>query len=107
MASTELRLGREEAVGAYEAHGRVSGGGRPEVLERLYQSWKADVAVGKSSLMIAPDTATVAELNRRARPGPGRRRRGPGGRCGAGRWPGGRRGRRGGDPGEQPPPRDG
>ena len=67
VASTELRLGREEAVGTYEAHGRVSGGGRPEMLERLYQSWKADVAAGKSSLMIAPDAATVAELNRRAR----------------------------------------
>ena len=67
VASTALRLGREEAVATYEAHGRVSGGGRPEMLERLYQSWKADVAVGKSSLMIAPDTATVAELNRRAR----------------------------------------
>ncbi len=90
VASTELRLGRAEAVGAYEAHGRVSGGGRAEVLERLYQSWKADVTAGKSSLMIAPDAATVAELNRRARPGPGRRRRGPGGRSGAGRtarWP--------------------
>ena len=67
VASTALRLGREEAVATYEDHGRVSGGGRPEMLERLYQSWKADVAVGKSSLMIAPDTATVAELNRRAR----------------------------------------
>ena len=67
VASTELRLGRAEAVGTYEAHGRVSGGGRPEMLERLYESWKADVAVGKSSLMIAPDAATVAELNRRAR----------------------------------------
>ena len=69
--------------GTYEAHGRVSGGGRTEMLERLYEAWKADVAAGKSSLMIAPDAATVAELNRRARAGPGRRRRGPGGRCGA------------------------
>jgi conjugative relaxase-like TrwC/TraI family protein len=67
VASTALRLGREEAVATYEDHGRVFGGGRPEMLERLYQAWKADIAVGKSSLMIAPDAATVAELNRRAR----------------------------------------
>ena len=33
------------------------------MLERLYESWKADVAVGKSTLTVAPDTATVAELN--------------------------------------------
>ena len=67
VASTDLRLGREDAVVTYEAHGRISGGERREMLERLYESWKADVAAGKSSLMIAPDTATVAELNRRAR----------------------------------------
>jgi ATP-dependent exoDNAse (exonuclease V) alpha subunit len=37
-ASTALRLGRKEAVATYEGHGRVSGGARPEMLERLYQS---------------------------------------------------------------------
>ena len=30
-------------------------------------AWKHDIDAGRSSLMIAPDTATVAELNRRAR----------------------------------------
>jgi len=66
-ASVELRLGREAAIGAYEAHGRVTGGERAEMLERLYQAWKADIDAGLSSLMIASDSATVAELNRRAR----------------------------------------
>ncbi|MHB8296567.1 MAG: MobF family relaxase [Acidimicrobiales bacterium] len=66
-ASVELRLGREAAIDAYESHGRVGGGERSEMLERLYQAWKADVDAGRSSLMIAADSATVAELNRRAR----------------------------------------
>ena len=66
-ASVELRLGREHAVDAYEAHGRVLGGEREAMLDALYRSWKADVDARKSSLMIAPDAATVAELNARAR----------------------------------------
>jgi len=66
-ASVELRLGGETALDAYDAHGRVTGGERAEMLERLYQAWKADIDAGLSSLMIAPDSATVAELNRRAR----------------------------------------
>jgi len=66
-ASVELRLGRKSVVDAYEAHGRVAGGERAEMLECLYQAWKADIDAGRSSLMIASDSATVAELNRRAR----------------------------------------
>jgi len=66
-ASVELRLGREAAVDVYEARGRVTGGERAEMLERLYQAWKADIDAGRTSLMIASDSATVAELNRRAR----------------------------------------
>ena len=67
VASVELRLGHERAVDAYEAHGRVSGGEREAMLGALYRSWKTDVDAGKSSLMIAPDSATVAELNALAR----------------------------------------
>jgi len=66
-ASVELRLGRESAIDAYEVHGRVSGGERTEMLDRLYAAWKADVEAGRTSLMIASDSATVSELNRRAR----------------------------------------
>jgi len=66
-ASVELRLGAESAVETYEAHGRVVGGARDELIEAVYESWKADVEAGKSSLMIAGDAATVAELNHRAR----------------------------------------
>ncbi|MCU4187023.1 relaxase domain-containing protein [Acidiferrimicrobium sp. IK] len=66
-ASVELRLGHDSAVDAYSDHGRVVGGDRTDMPERLYQAWKADIDAGRSSLMIAADAATVAELNRRAR----------------------------------------
>lgn len=66
-ASVELRLGRSSAIDAYENQGRVSGGERSDMLDQLYAAWKADVGAGRSSLMIASDSATVAELNRRAR----------------------------------------
>jgi len=66
-ASVELRLGRESAIDAYVDHGRVAGGARAEMLDQLYAAWKADMDAGRTSLMIASDSATVAELNRRAR----------------------------------------
>ena len=66
-ASLGLRLGKEEAIVAYEAHGRVTGGERQALLHQLYRSWKTDIDQGPESLMIAPDSATVSELNARAR----------------------------------------
>jgi conjugative relaxase-like TrwC/TraI family protein len=66
-ASVELRAGNTSAIYAYEAHDRVISGDREVLLDAIYAAWKADVEAGKSSLMIAGDTATVAELNRRAR----------------------------------------
>jgi conjugative relaxase-like TrwC/TraI family protein len=66
-ASIELRLGNQAAIDTYQSQGRVTGGERTEMLDRLYQAWKADIEAGKSSLMIAGDAATVSELNRRAR----------------------------------------
>jgi hypothetical protein len=66
-ASVELRRGNRSAIDSYQAHDRITGGERKDLLDALYAAWKADVAAGKSSLMIATDAATVAELNRRAR----------------------------------------
>lgn len=66
-ASLLLREGRENVIGVYERHGRISGDSREELIAQLYAAWKADVDQGLSSLMIAGDSATVAELNRRAR----------------------------------------
>jgi conjugative relaxase-like TrwC/TraI family protein len=66
-ASLDLRVGRPEAIDAYQSHARVVGGDRDQLLEAIYQAWKRDIDTGRSSLMIAGDTATVTELNRRAR----------------------------------------
>jgi conjugative relaxase-like TrwC/TraI family protein len=66
-ASVALRAGSDEAIDAYEAHGRIEGGERDEMLDALYGAWKTDIEAGRSSLMIAGDLATVSELNVRAR----------------------------------------
>jgi len=66
-ASAQLRLGHPDAIDTYQAHDQITGGDRDAVLDALYQAWKTDVAAGRSSLMIAPDGATVGELNARAR----------------------------------------
>ena len=68
-ASVELRAGNTSAIDAYEAHDRVTSGDRESLLDAIYAAWKADVEAGKSSLMIAGDSSTVTELNRRARTG--------------------------------------
>ena len=65
-ASVELRAGSPDAVDAYDAHGRVAGGSRDEMLDALYKAWKRDIDESKISLMIAADTGTVGELNSRA-----------------------------------------
>ncbi len=67
QASAELRAGAPGAIDAYLGHGRVAEGNRQEMLAACYAAWKADVEAGKSSLMLAIDNVTVAELNRLAR----------------------------------------
>ncbi|MHB8221100.1 MAG: ATP-dependent DNA helicase, partial [Acidimicrobiales bacterium] len=66
-ASIDLRMGHTHAIEEYQSHGRIVSGSRDELLDAVYQSWRADIAAGKTSLMLAGDTATVAELNSRAR----------------------------------------
>lgn len=66
-ASLDVRHGRTEAIDVYETHGRISHGDRESLLDAAYEAWKRDVEGGKTSLMIAAESVTVAELNRRAR----------------------------------------
>jgi hypothetical protein len=66
-ASLLLRNGDPAAIDAYQGHGRIVEGEREEILDAAYQAWLADTQAGRTSLMIAPDAATVTELNRRAR----------------------------------------
>ncbi len=71
-ASTALRLGREDAVATYEAHGRLSGGERAEMLEHLYESWKADVARGQVEPHDRPRRGHRGRAEPPGTPGPGR-----------------------------------
>ncbi len=66
-ASLGVRNGTNAALGTYATHGRIAGGTRDEMLDALYSAWKADTKRGLHSLMLAGDTATVNELNARAR----------------------------------------
>ncbi len=66
-ASVDLRIGLPDVVDVYQGHGRVEGGDRDAMLDRLYGAWAVDVAAGKRSLMIAADNHTVTDLNQRAR----------------------------------------
>lgn len=66
-ASVQLRLGHASAIAAYQGNDRIVAGERQDLGDQLYTAWKADRDAGRTSLMIAADTATVAELNARAR----------------------------------------
>jgi len=66
-SSLQVRNGRTDAIDAYEAHGPIIQGDRASVLDAAYLAWKRDTDAGRTSLMIAADSLTVAELNRRAR----------------------------------------
>jgi len=66
-ASLGVRNGSTAALDTYATHGRIEDGTRDEMLDALYTAWKADTDRGLHSLMLAGDTATVNELNARAR----------------------------------------
>ena len=66
-ATRQLRDGDPMCVDTYTEHGRVTGGDHDAVIDKAHAAWAADRAVGRRSLMIAADNATVAELNDRAR----------------------------------------
>jgi conjugative relaxase-like TrwC/TraI family protein len=66
-ASVDLRAGKPAAVDAYHSHSRVTGGHRDDLIASMFDAWKQDRDAGLASLMIAADTATVAELNALAR----------------------------------------
>jgi len=65
-ATLRLRTGDPAVVDEYLAHHRVQGGDRESMLDLLYDAWRQDVDTGLTALMIAADTETVHDLNRRA-----------------------------------------
>ncbi|HZC72091.1 MAG TPA: MobF family relaxase [Jatrophihabitans sp.] len=66
-ASIQLRVGDHAAIATYAAHDRIRSGDRAEMLDALYRAWHDDTSRGLTSLMIAGDHESVAELNLRAR----------------------------------------
>jgi conjugative relaxase-like TrwC/TraI family protein len=67
QASLGVRNGSSSALATYATHGRIADGTRDDMLDALYAAWKTDTDRGLHSLMLASDTATVNELNARAR----------------------------------------
>jgi conjugative relaxase-like TrwC/TraI family protein len=66
-AGLGVRRGTSSALATYATHGRIADGTRDEMLDALYAAWKTDSDLGLHSLMLAGDTATVNDLNARAR----------------------------------------
>lgn len=66
-ASLQLRLGDPVVVDTYIEHNRVIGAPRQDVLETAYRAWRADRDSGQTSILVAETSATVIELNDRAR----------------------------------------
>ena len=64
-ATLAVRDGDATAVGFYLDHGRVHDTGDPE--EAIVDAWSADVAAGRSALMITSTREAAAALNEKAR----------------------------------------
>jgi conjugative relaxase-like TrwC/TraI family protein len=66
-ASLQLRTGESAGLDYFQDRGRLRGGSADAMKEAVYAGWRADIAAGKPSLMMAHSAAAVAELSDRAR----------------------------------------
>jgi len=66
VATTALRVGSPRVLDDYDDAGRIHAGPGESMLEDAYAAWSADVAAGYTTILLAPDAATVAALNTRA-----------------------------------------
>ncbi|MBX3193664.1 MAG: relaxase domain-containing protein [Microbacteriaceae bacterium] len=66
-ASLDLRHGRPEAIDAYAAQGRVTGGNTEAMIDAAYTAWRTDTIAGFATVLIADSTESVHALNQRAR----------------------------------------
>lgn len=66
-ATLMLRDGNPDALAFYTHRDRIRSGAADAMLEAAYTAWAADVAAGKTSVLIAASTAEVTALNTRAR----------------------------------------
>jgi len=65
-ATAALRAGDPRVLDDYDDAGRIHSGPGESMLEDAYAAWSADVADGYTTILLAPDAATVAALNTRA-----------------------------------------
>jgi hypothetical protein len=66
-ASLRLRNGDDSVLEDYDAHGRIAGGTRDQMLDAAYSTWWSARAAGESVVIVAPDHTTVDALALRAR----------------------------------------
>jgi len=66
-ASLALRAGDPAGIGCYIDHHRVHVGATATAADMAYTAWRADLAAGRDSLLLAPTNDTVDALNARAR----------------------------------------
>ncbi|MGH9011053.1 MAG: ATP-dependent DNA helicase, partial [Acidimicrobiia bacterium] len=66
-ASLALRDGDDSVLRDCEAHGRISGGSREDMIDDAFSTWRTARAAGESIVVMAPDHATVDALALRAR----------------------------------------
>lgn len=67
QATLRLRNGDESVLGDYDAHGRIAGGSREEMIDQAFTDWRAARAAGESIVVMAADHATVDALALRSR----------------------------------------
>jgi conjugative relaxase-like TrwC/TraI family protein len=65
-AVLQFRVGDPESLDFYASHGRLFGGVRAVALDLLYADWKADVAAGRTSIMMSDSADVSRELSARA-----------------------------------------
>ncbi len=66
-ASLDLRFGRAEVISTYMAKDRLQEGTTDEMMDAAYLAWAANVAEGRTSILVAEAMDMVTRLNRRAR----------------------------------------
>ncbi|MBE4696319.1 AAA family ATPase [Brevibacterium casei] len=66
LRSVTDKDGIDAVVDTYDEHDRIHGDPDHETADTAYSAWKADRDEGLSSILIASDNETVAELNQRA-----------------------------------------
>src|SRR5207244_6894804 len=58
-ATLALRDGDDSVLGDYQAHGRISGGTRQDMIDDAFSTWRTARAAGESIVVMAPDHPTV------------------------------------------------